>query len=438
MRIHLLASAAVAFAVLAGQSAADSISDAELRAAFAELEALKKTQTETAARIRAIEGKLLGVEAFGEAAAGTEASENGETERAAATGAPAIVASLPSSSEKLNISGDMLFRFEGNYTDSSTSVDRKRSVMRARLGATYAVNDRLTVGGLLETGDPDDPNSGYLTLSNFADDLQVSLSRAYASYDFGGTTLFAGKFEKPFLSTDLLWDGDVNPMGVAARSRIPVSASSALDLSSILFIVDENAAGDDSQMFGTQVHLQSGWSPALKTDIAVAYYDYELGSVGGADAGDFRTNLLRPDGTYVSDYDLLDLVARVSWSGISERWPVALTVNHVTNLGAAVEEDTALGVDLNVGRSIQPHDLSFAYGYGETEVDAVLAAFSHDNYSFATNYMAHEFGTRYVLAENVSLSASLYHYKPLRSVYAGSLVPGEWLDRVRLNLAISF
>lgn len=431
MRIHLVAGAAVASAVLAGQSAADSISDAELRAAFAELEALKKTQAETAARIRAIEGKLLGVEALGEAAAGTEASESGETGRAEAPGAPA-------SHGKLDISGDMLFRFEGNYSDSGRSADRERSVMRARLGATYAVNDRLAIGGLLETGDPDDPNSGYLTLSNFADDLQVSLSRAYASYDFGGTTLFAGKFEKPFLSTDLLWDGDVNPMGVAARSRIPVSAGSALDLSGILFVVDENAAGDDSHMFGTQAHLRSDWSPALKTDIAVAYYDYELGSVGGADAGDFRTNLLRPDGTYVSDYDLLDLVARVSWSGISEQWPVALTVNHVTNLGAAVEEDTALGVDLNVGRSSQPHDLSFAYGYGETEVDAVLAAFSHDNYSFATNYMAHEFGARYVLAENVSLSASLYHYKPLRSAYAGSLVPGEWLDRVRLNLAISF
>ena len=71
-------------------------------------------------------------------------------------------------------------------------------------------------------------------------------------------------------------------------------------------------------------------------------------------------------------------------------------------------------------------------------MDAVLAAFSHDNYSFATNYMAHELSARYVLTENVSLSASLYHYKPLSSAYAGTLVPDEWLDRVRMNLAISY
>ena len=105
---------------------------------------------------------------------------------------------------------------------------------------------------------------------------------------------------------------------------------------------------------------------------------------------------------------------------------------------AAVDGDTALGIDLNVGRASQPRDLSFAYGYGETEVDAVLAAFSHDNYSFATNYMAHELGVSYVLTDNVSLAASLYHYKPLTSAYAGTSMPDEWLDRIRLNLAISY
>lgn len=438
MRNYLLAGAAVASAILAGQSSADPISDADLQAAFAELEALKKSQLETAARIRAIEGKLLGVEALGEVAAGNAVSEKGEPGQDPAPNWPVIMASSPTRLGRLSISGDMLFRSEGNYTDGKTSASRERSVMRARLGAIYAVNDRLTVGGLLETGDPDDPNSGYLTLSNFADDLQVSLSRAYASYDYGGTTLFAGKFEKPFMSTDLLWDGDVNPVGVAGRSRIPVSASSDLNLSGILFVVDENAMGEDSHMFGTQAHLQSTWSPALKTDVALAYYAYDLGSVGGADVGDFRTNLLRPDGSYVSDFELLDLVAKASWSGMSEQWPVALTVNYVTNTGAAVDDDTALGVDLNLGRSSQPHDILFAYGYGEAEVDSVLAAFSHDNYSFATNYMAHEFAAQYVLTENVSLSASLYHYKPLRSAYAGTFAPGDWLDRVRLNLAISF
>ena len=438
MRIVSIAGALVTYTLAAAPSAAAPLTDGELRAALAELEVLKERQAETDARIRAIESKLLGIAPTGEPNEGADVGEYGEAAIVLIPSTPALTVSSRASAAGLNLTGDMLFRFEGNYTDSGLSPDRQRAVMRARLGATQSVNETLTVGGLLETGDPDDPNSGYLTLSNFADDFQVSLSRAYASYDLGGTTLLAGKFAKPFMSTDLLWDGDVNPTGLAGRSKVRLSSGSDINLSGLLFVVDESAGGDDSQMIGAQAHLQSSWGSHFKTDIAAAYYDYELSSVGGADAGDFRTNLLRPDGTYVSDYDLLDLLARLSWTGISERWPVALTVNHVTNLGAAVDDDKALGIDLSVGRAHQRHEFSFAYGYGEAEVDAVLAAFSHDNYSFATNYMAHELSARYVLTENVSLSASLYHYKPLSSAYAGTLVPDEWLDRVRMNLAISY
>ncbi|MBK6718380.1 MAG: hypothetical protein IPG62_00525 [Sphingomonadales bacterium] len=43
------------------------------------------------------------------------------------------------------------------------------------------------------------------------------------------------------------------------------------------------------------------------------------------------------------------------------------------------------------------HDWRFGCGYAETGVDAVLAAFSHDNTDLATNYRQHTLLVDYVV-----------------------------------------
>eukprot|EP01136_Pigoraptor_vietnamica_P001496 Opistho-1_new@28217 len=108
----------------------------------------------------------------------------------------------------LDVSGVLRMRQEWNY---GTARDRSRSVLRARLRASYAVNDRISVGAQLATGDPDDPNSTDVTLGNFVDDLNVSLDQAWIRYAHGDLTVQAGKFPQLFQRTDMVWDGDVSP-----------------------------------------------------------------------------------------------------------------------------------------------------------------------------------------------------------------------------------
>lgn len=402
----------------------------DTNAILVELEALQSEQNRLAEKIEDLEKRLSETVSEASAVSIMSPSDTILLPSGGGNGAPLI-------SDQLEVSGDMLFRYEGNFS-SGSSPDRGRGVMRARLKADYQVNDRLSIGALIETGDPDDPNSGYLTFDEFGDDFDISLSRAFAQYKFGNSEISVGKFPNPFINTDLVWDGDVNPVGLSGSSDLISGSQIQLHAAGLFFIIDEDAAGADSYMTGGQLALTWDADRNIQIRMATSYLDYQLGSVGGADAGDFLTNLRTPEGEYLSDFDLLDVLLSAKWTAISDRWPIEMTVDLVRNSGAATDDDEAFGLDMVFGRASLPGDWSVQYGYSETEVDAVLGAFSHDNYSISTNYMSHEIGLKYVLSEHAWLGGSVYHYKPLRSRYAVSFPSDEWMDRLRLNLGLSF
>lgn len=338
---------------------------------------------------------------------------------------------------RLSVQGDLRLRYENNWGDDD-GADRQRGVLRARLRAAYAVNDWLTLGAQLATGDGDDPNSTDVTLTGYADDLDVSLDQVYMRAQFGDLVLHGGKIPQPFVRTELVWDGDVSPQGVSAAYTHALGGGANLKASALHFIVDESAGGADSSMNGAQIGFDTGGARSWRFEGTAGYYDYELNSVLGADSGDFRSNLLTPGGRYLSDFDLLDLIGTATYQGFGPRWPVRVVGDYVRNLGAATDADTGFGIDALVGRASETGDWRLSYGYAQAETDAVLAAFSHDNTGIATNYIQHQFGLDYVAARNVILNATFYSYRPKDDPDAGANDVDDWLHRLRLNLLVNF
>lgn len=336
----------------------------------------------------------------------------------------------------LDVAGDLRVREELNFADADAR-DRWRTVLRARIRATYAIAPGLAIGAQLATGDPDDPNSTDITLGNFDDDLDMSLDQAWIRYTHGGFTAYAGKFPQIFQRTDLVWDGDIVPEGFGATYAIDLGGGAKLDARAIYFIIDEAQAARDSDMIGGQLVASAPLSPQLAVGLAGGYYHYRLDSLGGADSGDFRSNLIA-NGRYLSDFHLLDAIASLTWHGADARWPVVLTANYVKNLGAAVSADTGFSVELAAGRTAQRGDVRVAYNYAQVGVDAVFAAFTNDNLALATNYKLHGLDIGFVPVKDVVLSAVFYHYRPLDALYAGSNQPHDWLDRLRLNFMVNF
>jgi hypothetical protein len=390
----------------------------------AELERLKAEQAERAGEMQKLEERLTVLEAS-ERLASAPANPP----------APAAVAQIAEPQSRLDVSGDFRLRYEGNYGDADAR-DWDRGVLRARLGANYIVNDWLTVGGRLATGDPDDPNSTDVTLSNFADDLDVSLDQAYAQFKFANAEIRSGKFPLPFTRTELVWDGDVNPQGIAANYGIPVGGGT-FRFSGLYFLVDHSVAGSDSSMLGAQLGLEMPLTEHFGFELSAAQYDYSLPGVAGADAGDIRSNLIGPDGRYVSDFDLIDVITSTTFRGW-ERWPVRLTGEYVNNRGARTSGDTGYSIELSAGQALERGDWRFGYGYSIAEVDAVLAAFSHDNTTIATNYRQHTVFVNYTFMDNIVLDATLYRYRPYDAAFSGANDPADWMNRLRVNFQVAF
>ena len=157
----------------------------------------------------------------------TETQEEVAKEKTKIT-APTI--SVPEWTQKIKVSGDARFRTQddwGKLLGPAHSEVRER--VRARLGVEAKVNDQISAGARLATGSSSDARSTNITLGNGTGDFQktgVWFDKYYIEFKptyqyLNGLDFWFGKFANPFVNTELLWDDDINPEGIAIQYKSP-------------------------------------------------------------------------------------------------------------------------------------------------------------------------------------------------------------------------
>ena len=188
-------------------------------------------------------------------------------------------------------------------------------------------------------------------------------------------------------------------------------------------------------MWGGQAALSINTESGVKVSLAVGYFDYTIAGLSAAGSGDTRTNILTPGGSaYISDFDLLDIIAQVDLPGFNERYPIRIVGDYVKNLGAEVDQDKGFAVDVFMGKTSKRKDVRFRYGYAQLETDAVLTAFSHDNTTIASNYKQHTVTIDYVALDNTILNLTWYLHK--RKELPIGDTDDEFVSRLRLNALV--
>jgi len=185
--------------------------------------------------------------------------------------APAVDAGGFQFLEGFNWFGDLRLRNEQFWYDSSfgeQADDRNRFRYRTRIGFTKQVNETLSVGMRLASGnDFNSTNETFGGDEDFGRDTieidQMWAELALPTTESGWTSsLSAGKLNNPFLwknSADrIVWDSDISPEGFAYRTQGTLGGLKLFGNAGY-FIVSEESSSKDPKLFA----LQLGGSTAL-------------------------------------------------------------------------------------------------------------------------------------------------------------------------------
>src|SRR6266850_2303803 len=118
-----------------------------------------------------------------------------------------------------SFSGDIRLRgepFFGGPADESQVRNRMR--FRLRVNANAKLSDEFSGGFTLASGDINNPVSVMQTTNQMSTRKPFELDRAFLEYRphyFKPLMLTGGKISQPWVSTELVWDKDLNPEGLA-------------------------------------------------------------------------------------------------------------------------------------------------------------------------------------------------------------------------------
>jgi len=120
-----------------------------------------------------------------------------------------------------SFAGDVRVRDE-SYSGGPVngSQDRNRERYRARFYINAKLDDDISGGLGLSTGDLNDPITSNQTANQFFTRKPFGLDRAFIDYtphQWHALTLIGGKFAYPWYRTQLTWDDDIFPEGVAEK-----------------------------------------------------------------------------------------------------------------------------------------------------------------------------------------------------------------------------
>jgi hypothetical protein len=300
-------------------------------------------------------------------------------------------------------SGDFRLRdepFFGGPADQSMRQNRER--FRLRFNADARLNDDVSGGFSLSTGDLNNPISTNQTTDQFYTRKAFALDRAFINYHpsyFKPLTLTGGKFAYPWYNTELTWDKDLNPEGLAQTLAFDLESTPVLKrvalvgfelpLTETAGVSLTNKSLVASAVYGGQ--LQTTWQLAdwLKLSTYGGFYNWHnadpvaltvatansaspvngLLSLGGnkvqnSEVITTATSIVTINGTvapmgvtkvvaaqFASKFALLDAIARFDIKTPYERWPVTIVGDYVQNTRACANVGNILPAPANTSTS---------------------------------------------------------------------------------------
>lgn len=286
--------------------------------------------------------------------------------------------------ERWSFTGDLQVRGEHTSGLPNDRADLERARGRLRLGVDGWLGDRLEAGVAVKLLVASSDNEDTRINNDNERSRAFALDRLVLRWRLGEHTRGTlGKDAMALRLTPLVWDPDLRPAGVAIDHALALGDFDRLTLTGGYW-AGQHLFGDDSRIAAAQVgwHWREGAPASASVNLALIDFD-RLDTL--TRNGLARTNRVA-GGRLVSDFRLLDLLveARLELAGR----PLRARLDLVRNLGADDLRDGAR-FDLALGDSTQARGWELGWAIQRFQRDAVMAAFSDDDWwfhSFARGY----------------------------------------------------
>jgi hypothetical protein len=305
--------------------------------------------------------------------------------------------------ETVVLNGDLRYRHE--MIDKDGSELRNRQRIRARLNLGARLDERFSLGFGLVSGS-DDPVSTNQTLDDAFATKPVMLDRAFFTWKHAsGLKIVGGKMGTPFHrpgKTELIWDSDLSPEGLAASATAGDGATKFFVNAAGLWI-DERSSAENASLTGAQVGLTHKLDGAWFT-LGGSYFGYDK-LTGALYDGDFFGN--SNDGsTFATGFKLLELFAEAGFKAGDT--PVAVYVDFVTNSEADADEQGYL-FGATLGKAKQVGSWQLGWNYRELQKDAVVGAFTNSDITGGgTDLKGHQLGFGYQVAPQAQFALTYF------------------------------
>ncbi len=350
---------------------------------------------------------------------------------------------LPGWLQRTKLKGDLRLRYQYSDTDGDSKSGRHRERVRFRLGLESKVNEQWTVLAGLATGSSD-PRSTNQTMQDTFSTKGINLDYAYAVYaPAGWLNLYGGKMKrKPILwePTDLLWDGDVNPEGVAFTIE---NSLDQLDLfmNSGFFILDESSSkSNEPYMAYVQPGMEWEMTDNVKLKAALTGYIVHTKNYNMDNSADTNSKNTLDSTLHRYDYDsvspAVELKIREPLNGIV---PYFSCFGEYINANDPNSENSGYAVGFKLGdkKVKKKGNWQAKYIYRKLERDAWFDALpDSDAYDGETNVKGHEVAFKYGLSKNVELGLDYYHMNPIKDL--GSQYKNREQDVVQVDCVMKF
>ncbi len=338
------------------------------------------------------------------------------------------------------------------------SNERTRERFRFRFNGDVLMQKGWGAGFALETASAAD--SGNQTFQDGNNDYSIYLARAYVSYRPNLNWNFVGgKQKNPFYTTDMVWDGDINPQGFAEIYTHALGGKDTLELRAGQILMDDRSEstagrnGRDAWLFAQQA-VYTHWfgkdsigNVVNSVVVAPGFMIYNDSTLDGLDNE-------TPFNGSTDGLAVFTMPGEVNWMNVAGAgtsfkayWDLAYNfeaerrVRKVYGLPNEPKDATSwlVGVGYAFGSGKVQGDYSIRLDYRSLGTGSIDPNLSDSDFAFGrVNQEGWKLGLAYNLTDFANVNATYFYTTDKRTTQSGPVSNLDHSQILQLDLVVKF